>query len=71
MGTQVGRGTWDLPVKIIYVVDASALDDQVLDYRKCEYVAIGTASEAGRLRRLAWWARELAWPLLAAIRGRP
>src|SRR5262245_55257795 len=33
-GTQIGRGMFSLPVKILYVVDASALDDDVLDSRK-------------------------------------
>ena len=68
VGTRIGRGLLDLPVKIFYVVDDSAVDDQTLDQRKCEYVAIGTASE-GIIRASFLRARELASALLAAIRA--
>jgi hypothetical protein len=44
-GTRIGGGMWGLPVKILYVVEESALSDPILDYGKCEYVAIGAADE--------------------------
>lgn len=44
-GTQIGRGMKDMPVNIAYVIDVSVLSDSELDFAKCEYIAIGTASE--------------------------
>ena len=35
----------DLPVNIAYLVDPSLIRDERLDFSKCAYVAIGTASE--------------------------
>jgi hypothetical protein len=69
-GTEIGAGMFSLPVKILYVADPSALEDSVLDYGKCEYVAIGTADEGGVMRGRLRRALELASSVLAAIRGR-
>jgi hypothetical protein len=69
-GTQIGKGMWSLPVKIIYVVDDSTLDDAILDYGKCEYVAIGAADEVmGTLNRGMQWTRELVCLLLSKFRS--
>ena len=69
-GTLIGKGMWCLPVKIIYVVDDSTLDDDVLDYRKCEYVAIGAADDAtGTLKQVIQRTRELICLLLSNFRA--
>jgi hypothetical protein len=70
-GTRIGRGMWSLPVKILNVVDDSALDDGVLDHRKCEYVAIGAADEVREtlikgMQRM----RKFACRLLSKFRAR-
>jgi hypothetical protein len=69
-GTRIGKGMWCLPVKIIYVVDDSTLDDAVLDYGKCEYVAIGAADDAtGTLKQVIQRTRELVCQLLSKFRA--
>jgi hypothetical protein len=45
-GTTVEFGAENLPIGIAYVTDESVLDDAHLDFAKCAYVAIGTATEA-------------------------
>jgi hypothetical protein len=45
VGTAIGSGMTHLPVGIAYVTDSSVLTDQQLSFSKCQYVAIGTASE--------------------------
>jgi len=45
-GTEIGRGMKGLPVGIAYVTDGSLLADSALDFKKCSYVAIGTADES-------------------------
>lgn len=42
-GAQIVPGATDLAVNLAYVTDLSLLDDDVLDFGKCAYVAIGTA----------------------------
>ncbi len=44
-GSQIGAGMRDFPLGIAYVVDPSLLDDDALDFEKCQYVAIGFADE--------------------------
>jgi hypothetical protein len=44
-GTQIQPGADVLPVSIAFVTDASLLDDARLDLTKCDYAAIGIASE--------------------------
>ncbi len=44
-GTSIAHGNTGLPVGIAYVVDQSLLDDDVLDFAKCRYVAIGIADD--------------------------
>jgi hypothetical protein len=44
-GTSIGPGNTGLPVGIAYVLDMSLLDDEVLDFTKCRYVAIGIADD--------------------------
>jgi hypothetical protein len=44
-GTQIGPGMRPMPVGIAYIVDSSVLGDSSLDFKKCAYVAIGTAEE--------------------------
>jgi hypothetical protein len=44
-GTQIGPGMNQLPIGIAYVTDSSLLDHSFLDFKKCAYVAIGTADE--------------------------
>jgi hypothetical protein len=46
-GTTVSETMADLPVGIAYVIDESLLDDELLDFSKCHYVAIGTATSSG------------------------
>ncbi len=46
VGTWIEPGMKDLLVGIAYVVDSSVLGDSRLDFSKCRYVAIGTASES-------------------------
>lgn len=50
-GTKIAAGATNLPVGIAYVTDATLLDDARLDFRKCEYVAIGIASDSTNGRR--------------------
>lgn len=38
-GTSIGPGAKQLPVGIAYVTDQSLLEDDELDFAKCEYVA--------------------------------
>lgn len=49
-GYRIEARVQNMPVAIAYVVDQSLLDDPQLDFGKCEYVAIGTATDttAGR-----------------------
>jgi hypothetical protein len=44
-GTRIGPGAKDLPLGIAYVTDESLLQDNHLDFSKCEYVAIGISHE--------------------------
>lgn len=46
-GTTIEPKVRDLPVGIAYVTDITLLDDQHLDFNKCEYVAIGFSHETG------------------------
>lgn len=43
VGGEIKVGVVDAPINIAYVVDATLLQDQRLDFGKCAYVAIGTA----------------------------
>lgn len=43
-GTQIALGAADVPVNLAYVTDLSLLDDDALEFRKCAYVAVGTAA---------------------------
>jgi hypothetical protein len=43
-GTAIASGATHLPLGIAYVTDMSLLNDQVLDLKKCRYVAIGVGS---------------------------
>ena len=49
-GTQISPGAEQLPVGIAFVTDSTLLDDAKLDFRKCDYVAIGilSATPGGR-----------------------
>jgi hypothetical protein len=44
-GTEIGPGMRPIPIGIAYVVDSSVLDDSILDFKKCAYVAIGLGQE--------------------------
>jgi hypothetical protein len=44
-GTEIGPTMKNMPVGIAYVTDCSVLDDSFLNFEKCAYVAIGTASQ--------------------------
>jgi len=44
-GTQIGPRMKQLPIGIAHVTDSAVLDDSFLDFKKCTYVAIGTADE--------------------------
>ena len=44
-GTEIARGMKGLPVGIAYATDGSLLADSALDFKKCAYVAIGSADE--------------------------
>jgi len=44
-GTQIGPGMRQMPMNISFVTDISLLEDSVLDLKKCDFVAIGTADE--------------------------
>jgi len=44
-GSRVGRGMKDLPVNIALVIHNSIVNDNVLDFQKGEYVAIGFCDE--------------------------
>jgi hypothetical protein len=44
-GTQIVPGAEHLPVGIAFVTDSTLLDDVKLDFKKCDYVAIGVSSE--------------------------
>jgi hypothetical protein len=44
-GTQISPGAEQLPVGIAFVTDSSLLEDTKLDFKKCDYVAIGISSE--------------------------
>ncbi|MDA3891569.1 MAG: hypothetical protein PF517_07895 [Salinivirgaceae bacterium] len=44
-GTFIEPKVKNLPIGISYVKDLSVLDDEVLDFNKCEYVAIGISHE--------------------------
>ena len=46
-GTAIEAGMHDLPVGIAYVRDSSVLEDKLLDFGKCAYVAIGIAEDVG------------------------
>ena len=46
-GTRIEPHVKDLPVGIAYVIDQSLLDDKKLNFKKCEYVAIGISHETG------------------------
>jgi hypothetical protein len=50
VGTQIAPGVRNLPVGIAFVTDATLVEDERLDFQKCDYVAIGISSEtsAGR-----------------------
>ena len=43
--TRIEPRVENLPVGIAFVIDMSQLDDEVLDFAKCKYVAIGVAHE--------------------------
>jgi hypothetical protein len=45
VGTAIAPGAENLPVGIGYVTDLSLLDDERLDFKKCEYTAIGLSTE--------------------------
>jgi hypothetical protein len=44
-GTHIEPGVEHLPIGIAYVTDDTLLDDSRLDLNKCEYIAIGIASD--------------------------
>lgn len=44
-GTQIAPGVEHLPVGIAYVMDNTLLNDAHLDFKKCHYAAIGSASD--------------------------
>lgn len=44
-GSKVGRGMKNFPVNIALVIDNSIVNDDVLDFQKGEYVAIGFCDE--------------------------
>ena len=43
-GTEIGADFINLPIGIAYVTDPTLMADESLDFSKCRYVAIGTAS---------------------------
>jgi hypothetical protein len=45
LGTRIGRGGRDMPVNLSYVVDESVWDDPWFDFRKCQSLAVGLASD--------------------------
>lgn len=45
-GSRIEAGIRRLPVGIAYVTDPSLLDDDALDFDKCQYVAIGSVDDA-------------------------
>ena len=45
-GTQIGENFENLPIGLAYVIDATQLNDQVVDFAKCTYIAIGMATVA-------------------------
>jgi len=44
-GAVIRPGVQQLPIGIAFVTDASLLEDERLDFAKCDYVAIGFSSE--------------------------
>jgi hypothetical protein len=44
-GTQIEAGFANLPIGIAYVIDPSLLNEPHLSFEKCQYVAIGIASD--------------------------
>lgn len=46
-GTQIGPLVQRIAIGIAYVTDRTQLDDASVSFDKCEYVAIGIASDAG------------------------
>jgi hypothetical protein len=44
-GSRIGHGMEDFPINIAVVTDNSIIDDDVLDFSKGEYVAIGFCNE--------------------------
>ncbi len=44
VGTEIGTNFKKLPVGIAYITDQTLLEDEVLSFEKCKYIAIGTAS---------------------------
>ena len=44
-GTRIGSGMKQMPIGISYAVDISLLNDPLLDFEKCAYVAIGVATD--------------------------
>jgi hypothetical protein len=44
-GTQIVPGFSNLPINLAYVIDPSLLDDEVLVFEKCRYVATAIASD--------------------------
>jgi hypothetical protein len=44
-GTQIESGMGQIPIGIAYVTDNSVVNDSFLDFKKCAYVAIGSAEE--------------------------
>lgn len=51
-GTRIDTGVSNLPVGIAYVTDQSLLADTTLDFKKCEYIAIGIASDTSGGRQV-------------------
>ena len=45
VGTSIRSGIQHTPVGIAYVTDQAVLTDQRLEFSKCKYVAIGTATD--------------------------
>jgi len=43
-GTEIGSDFNKLPIGLAFVTDQSQLDEAKLDFNKCKYLAIGTAS---------------------------
>ena len=52
VGTQIAPGVQHLPVGIAFVTDATLLEDERLDFQKCDYVAIGMSSETSGGKRV-------------------